>query len=103
LPFFSHDGPKRQIPVFDALNFGRILSFDRVNNTLLTGSSSTISPMSQFEETIPMPTTKHPQTATADTSPCPVSRRGLNLPQHHTHVQQVAECVHVDVPGGFRC
>jgi hypothetical protein len=59
--------------------------------------------MSQIEEMNPMPTTEHRQAVTFDTSPRPVSSRGLIPPQHHTHLQQVAGCAHVDVSGGFGC
>ena len=59
--------------------------------------------MDQIEEINPMRTTEHRQAATVDTSPRPVSRRGLNPPQHHTHVQHSCGCIHVDVPGMAGC
>ena len=59
--------------------------------------------MDQIEEMNPMPTTEHRQAATVDTSPHPVSRRGLNPPQHHTHVQHSCRRVHVDVAGVVGC
>lgn len=92
-----------QIPVTEVGDPPRFLSFDRANDTLVTGSSSTISLMSQIKETNPMRTTEHPQTSTTDTSSHPVSHRRANRPHHHTHVQQVAGCIHVHVVGGSGC
>ncbi len=59
--------------------------------------------MSQIEEANLMPTTEHPEAATADTSPRPVSRLSQNHPQNHTHVQHSCECAHVDIVGVAGC
>ncbi len=74
----------------------RFLSLDRPNSTLVRGSSSTISPMNQIEETNPMQTRQHPPTVGTNSSPRPVNRLSQNPPQSHTHVQQVASGQLVD-------
>jgi len=51
--------------------------------------------MSYIEETIQMPTARYRLAATNATAPHPVSHYKLNRPHHHTHVQQVAGCIHV--------
>lgn len=50
-----------------------------------------------------MPSTEHRQATATDTALDPVSRRRQNRPHHHTHVQQVAGCIHVDTLGGSGC
>ena len=98
--FLSRYRAQRQIP---AINGVRFPSFERVNETLVRGSSSTISFMSQIEERNPMPTTRYRQVAANVTPRLPVSRLHQNRPFHHTHVQQVAECIHVHVSGVAGC
>jgi hypothetical protein len=79
------------------------LSFDRPNNTLVRGLSSTISPMNQIEETNPMQTRQPPPTAGTKSSPRPVNYFRPNPPHSHTHVQHSCRCIHVYVPGVAGC
>ncbi len=50
-----------------------------------------------------MPTTKYRHVAANVTAAHPVNCRHQNRPFHHTHLQQVAGCVLVDILGGTRC
>jgi hypothetical protein len=73
------------------------------NERGVRGLFSTISAMNQIETTYHTPTCKGQQTTADETSPRPVSRRRLNPPQSHTHVQHSCRCIHVDVPGVSGC
>ncbi len=82
---------------------GEILVLDNQNERGVRGLSSTIGPMNQIETTHHTPTRKRQQITADETSPRPVSRRRLNQPQSHTHVQHSCECVHVDIVGTAGC
>lgn len=77
-------------------NIGEKLSFDRPNGHGLKGFPSTIADMSLIGERNPMSRYHCRHRTTIHHSPSPVTRLASNPLQHHTHVQQVARCLHVD-------
>ena len=76
---------------------------DRPNGHRLTGSSLTIGHMNQTEDRNPLSPRHCQHGITACHPGSPLTRPGSNPPQHHTQLQQVAGCIHVDILGVSGC
>src|SRR5680860_529297 len=82
--------------------FAESLDMD-VAPTLCQGSFSTIRHMAQIRTRNDTPNRPRRQNSPLELPVNPVTRLGPNRPFHHTHLQQVAECMHVDMVGVAGC
>ena len=69
----------------------------------MTGSPSTIDRMSHIATEIHISAHRRHQESAVEATASPVTRLAPNPPQHHTHLQQVAGCLQVDMGGGPGC